>query len=537
MGILGLNDLLRSICPHIFRKTHINSLYGKILAVDISVFLYKYVRSYGEPNWIRSLVRFLCVLKKSGIKPVIIFDGPNQPKEKEVEQRRRREESRKIKQKYDDAIDLRKYLEDLLIKGETKTPQVSQDETKNLIGRRKIDHSGKISQIVDCMDLLAGLIDRIDKQILSIGTKHQSISMEVLDALGFPYIQANGEAETLCCYLASIGEVDGVLSEDTDILAYGIKMMVSKFDGNTSEVVIVSHKEILRELALTSVEFKDLCIMLSCDYNERCKMPTKKGDKLMGVGPNRAYDLIVKHRSIDVISEETDINVVCLNHKRCRELLTVPNEYPGAVVPDCRGINHDNLEEISRKHQVSINFHEIREVYRPVTMILEEEEDSVDNKSQILTFDNSQKTCDELCHLYILWKDEDNDLDFETWVRENYPDLARTVDIFTEDAGKTIEQVSYEEAIMMVECGDFGSLNIDLFSLNEPFLQWKTENNISDSQLSYDNQSLQDDFEKWMNQNLPHIVKIIHKMQEEDESTAPRFEDPFIMYANGDLID
>lgn len=456
MGILGLNDLLRSECPHIFHKTHIDSLCGKVLAVDISVFLYKYVRSYGEPNWIQSLIRFLCALKKSGIKPVIIFDGTQQPKEKEVEQRRRRQESEKIRKKQSDSIQLRDELEKLLLGGIVETPEEKEEEVKQLIGKRKLEVSSDYSKVVNCMDALSALYERINKQTLSIGKQHYSTSMEILTALGFPYIQAIGEAETLCCYLASIGEVDGIITEDTDVLAYGTPLMISKFDGFTSEVVIVKHDEILRELCLDSREFRDLCIMLSCDYNERCKAPTKKGG-LTGIGPKRAYSLIMQHRDIDIISDIMNIDVECLNHKRCRELLSVPNEYPGATVADCQPLDNASLQEISEKYGVRINFYEIEEIYKPVEMVLVEDSDDENyiSDDEFFAFENSESLCEELRGLYRKFLKENgcppSALLFEEWINENYPKTASNINRFTEDGEEISELISYEEIILQVK--------------------------------------------------------------------------------------
>lgn len=43
----------------------------------------------------------------------------------------------------------------------------------------------------------------------------------MLDLLGIPYLNSNGEAEAYCALLNSEGLVQGVLTDDTDALLYG----------------------------------------------------------------------------------------------------------------------------------------------------------------------------------------------------------------------------------------------------------------------------------------------------------------------------
>ena len=43
----------------------------------------------------------------------------------------------------------------------------------------------------------------------------------MLELLGIPYLNSNGEAEAYCALLNSKGLVQGVLTDDTDALLYG----------------------------------------------------------------------------------------------------------------------------------------------------------------------------------------------------------------------------------------------------------------------------------------------------------------------------
>ena len=91
--------------------------------------------------------------------------------------------------------------------------------------------------------------------------------------MGLAYLQALGEAETLCAYLAIKGQVDAVLTEDTDVMAYGTPVMLAFKDLKVTDEQVygLHHKNILKDLEMNHEEFRDLCILLSCDYNERVK--------------------------------------------------------------------------------------------------------------------------------------------------------------------------------------------------------------------------------------------------------------------------
>ena len=104
MGIVNFWELVQSSG----RNISIETLRGKKLAVDVSIWLNQIVRasrtSSGEfvPNAHIYIVVFrLCKLVYYGIKPVIVFDG-EAPALKKRTLRQRKERARNAKQKMDD---------------------------------------------------------------------------------------------------------------------------------------------------------------------------------------------------------------------------------------------------------------------------------------------------------------------------------------------------------------------------------------------------------------------------------------------------
>ena len=153
-------------------------------------------------------------------------------------------------------------------------------------------------------------------------------AQDVLTLLGLPYFQANGEAETLCSFMGINGHVDAVLSDDTDVLAYGTPLVFSNITRHPGRSVVtvraVVYEDVCKGLNLTSLEFKDLCILLGCDYNTRAQMPGKKPHTKRSVGAVRAYSLIEEQRRLENIAPLL-IDPLVLKYPRCRDLFTVPS--------------------------------------------------------------------------------------------------------------------------------------------------------------------------------------------------------------------
>ena len=140
----------------------------------------------------------------------------------------------------------------------------------------------------------------------------------LIELLGWPSVQAEGEAEKLCASLAREGLVAGVWSTDTDNYALGTPMMITGFDGHDSDrhpkVSVVYHAHILSSLGFTHEKFVDLCILLGCDFNTN----------MSGVGEKRVWALMEKYNSIDEIAAaEPHRPIHVLNHVRCRELFAL----------------------------------------------------------------------------------------------------------------------------------------------------------------------------------------------------------------------
>ena len=380
MGIDHLLDLVRNECPEQLVTYRFDELFGWRVAVDISIFLYKYILTCGPERWINPFISLLCTLKKSGIKAVCIFDGKNAPSEKDKERDHRKGEAQKKKDRMKLCEEMSQRLtKDYLptnipIKGQIK------EDCKKLIHPAKggVDATDYRSGD-DVISALDEVYTRLYNQTQPITEEHQKIAQKIVKLLGLACFVADGEAETLCAYLAIKGEVDAVFTEDTDVLAYGAPMML-RFghdhklgDGRLNGI----HMGLLLEaLGLNQEEFRDLCILLRCDYNRHnindagkksimgYPPDGKTHKKPIAIGWKRAWPMIQEYRRMEEISKHLD-DPEQLIFKRCRELLTIPISVETDMVPFNKPIKVKKLAKFVEDHKVTTRLEYILDCWKP----------------------------------------------------------------------------------------------------------------------------------------------------------------------------
>ncbi len=333
MGIQDLFKVIKERCPDCLIPCHLSQLRGYSLAVDVSIFFNKYVKSAGE-YWVRTFFNFLCMFKKHGIKLVCIFDGAHPPIEKKETQEQRIEQNDNAKLRLKRAIEicnlLKKEYSAFGGKNDDELDEDLQEECKKLVGtRRKNPRVVMWDQPVEVNDALRELISRLEKQTAPITDVQRSLAWDITQWMGVSVFQSEGEAEALCSYLAINGYVDGVLSEDSDVLAYGAPWMFAFKDYKlTDERLYAIHlPEVLEGLDYKMEEFLDLCILLSCDYNKRVKgFPPdgKKHKKACGIGVTGALAMIDEYRRLEKCEPYIE-DMSPLIYERCREIFTTFN--------------------------------------------------------------------------------------------------------------------------------------------------------------------------------------------------------------------
>ncbi len=298
MGIQNLSKILKSKASNAMVKRSLSSYMGYRVAIDTSIFLYKYMFVYG--NVIDGLTRLIVILLQNGILPVFVLDG-KPPKEKNELLKERKEKREELI----DIVHILKYAyeakeEDPEFEKYTKDEvkeKLKNYGTKNFTKRGYREHLLSEDDWNMIYETSAGsqetfekYIKEMERKIIRITKEHIDDTKHLMELFGIPCIIAQSEAESLCSVLCKKGIVDAVISEDMDVLATGGCILLKNFTMEKGgSVVEVSLDGVLKELEMEFNSFLDMCIMCGCDYTS----------KIGGIGPTYAYKLMKKHGNIE----------------------------------------------------------------------------------------------------------------------------------------------------------------------------------------------------------------------------------------------
>ncbi|KAL4765497.1 putative exonuclease [Aspergillus foveolatus] len=250
MGIKGLHGLLKSIQ----NPCHLKKFSGQTLGVDAYGWLHRGTVACAVDlvldrptskhiDFVLSRVRMLLFF---GVKPYLVFDGDNLPSKSgtELDRQQRRHESKMLGM-------------ELYRKG--RTAEAYQE----------------LQKAVDVTPLMA-------RQLI-----------EELKKLDIQYVVAPYEADAQLVYLEKHGFIDGIISEDSDLLVFGAKRLLSKLDQH-GELIEINRADFTacREVSFvgwTDADFRRMCILSGCDY-----LPN-----IARVGLKTAYRSIRKYKSVE----------------------------------------------------------------------------------------------------------------------------------------------------------------------------------------------------------------------------------------------
>ena len=291
MGIKDLNKFITIFAPGAIKKEDISKYKGNVLAVDVSIFLYKFKYSN---KLLDSLLQQYVHFKTEGVELIYIFDGPP-PKEKEY------------------ILEIRKNSND------KKNSKIQDLELK--LSEMKLDNTA--DNTADNPEEKKQEIKKLDKQLKEAKKRFIVITKEdinnvkrLFDIIGAKYIIAKCEADTVCCDLYKRGIVQGCISNDMDFLPSGTGILIRNY--NLGNMVDEYNLEKVLELSdLTYDKFVDFCILCGCDYT--CKIHR--------LGFTTAYKSLKKYKNIEEIIENLCIKEEKyklpenFNYKTARKLL------------------------------------------------------------------------------------------------------------------------------------------------------------------------------------------------------------------------
>ncbi|KAI0754359.1 PIN domain-like protein [Daedaleopsis nitida] len=272
MGISGLLPLLKDI----HNTKHLSDFRGQTLAVDGYVWLHR--GTYGcaaeiatgrkTHKYVEYAMHRVRLLRHHGIEPYLVFDGGPLPAKQgtESERKQRREE--------------------------------------NLARANALAAQGKHGQARDyyvkCVDVTPQMAYQLIK---------------ALRAEGVPYVVAPYEADAQLAYFERIGLVDGIITEDSDLLVFGCKQVLFKLDAVAATVTCISRADFAAVastsfLGWSDAQFRTMAILSGCDY-----LPS-----IPGIGLKTAWALLRKHKTV-----ESMLSALRLEGKK-----KIPSGYLGA---------------------------------------------------------------------------------------------------------------------------------------------------------------------------------------------------------------
>ena len=235
MGIKNLNKFIQKTCNNSINKVTFWELKGKVIVVDASIYMYRFL---AENSLIENMYQLVSSLLYYKIIPIFIFDGES-PKEKYDVLKNRKIEKEKAKEKYN-----------LIIKNlELQNSEVHEELKEEL--------------------------DNLQKQFIKLKKDDINNVKKLLELMGVNYFNADKEADELCAHLVIKQKAWACMSEDTDMFVYGCPRVLRYVSIMKCTTIMYDTKKILNTLNITLDEFKKICVVSGTDYNYNlCKYNT-----------------------------------------------------------------------------------------------------------------------------------------------------------------------------------------------------------------------------------------------------------------------
>ena len=282
---------LREITPKTLIK--LESLSGKIIAIDAHNALYQFLSIIRQPNGtplkdhsgkvtshLTGLLYRTSNLIELGIKPIFVFDGKS-PLLKKIEIERRSKTKGEALAKYEKAIE-----------------------------EGKMDEARKYAQSTS----------RLEDYMLSDSKK-------LLSLMGLPWIQAPSEGEAQAAHLVKRGDADYCASQDYDSLLFGALKLVRNLTISGKRKVarkniyinitpeLVELKKILEGNKITFEQLIDLSILTGTDFNP---MGVK------GLGAKTALRFIKEYGSFTKVLPHVKNNKIQFEYEKIKEIFLHP---------------------------------------------------------------------------------------------------------------------------------------------------------------------------------------------------------------------
>ena len=302
MGIKNLHSFFRKKIPNVYETVPIENLRGKKLSIDTSIFMCKFKNTYGS-KWLNGFYQFIIYLLQHEIDFIFVLDT-KAPPEKSHEREQRSISREKNRERIDMLINQWMTLlqeDPTLTTFSLDSIKTKYPELHAFFARKHTDPEIKIQDG-------SQYLGKLQKNIIRITGNDFDLLKRLFDIMSVNYYYADSEAEGTCSLMNRKGMVDGVLTEDTDVIAYGAPVMYHNFSYRLGTVQKLETSRILDMLNISFEQLRDFCILCGTDYNSN----------LEKIGPVRSMEMIRKFGSLEEMSSV--VNTTSINYPRVRIL-------------------------------------------------------------------------------------------------------------------------------------------------------------------------------------------------------------------------
>lgn len=249
---MGITGLLPMITPHI-KKTPLSAFKNKRIGIDGHAWLYKCCTVVGlsiyqkkdEKIYLKLLQKKIDPLLKNKIIPIFVFDG-KPTKAKDSTSLKRLEKKQEAIEKLEKAI--------------------KRNDKKEMYN--------------------------LARQCVSISKEMMDDVFEFLDKQNIEYVQSPYETDAELFYLQKINYIDGIITEDSDLIVYGCDNILYKYDN--SSALLYKKGNLSNYLPKFFAErILEISVLSGCDYLKSIK----------GVGLKVAYTLLKQHENVENVVE------------------------------------------------------------------------------------------------------------------------------------------------------------------------------------------------------------------------------------------
>jgi flap endonuclease-1 len=229
MGIKNLNRFIANNAPSAIKKIHLSSLEGKSICIDASIYMYRF---QSDNRLLEHFYILVSIFRQYNICPIFVFDGKAPDEKKELLKERREKKQRA-------EADFQAYAEQL-------------QQTEDAAERAELEN-----------EML-----KLKKQFIKIRDSDIKAVQQLLTLYGAPWVCAVGEADALCAQLMYKRRVYACMSEDMDMFVYGCGRVIRHISLLKHTVLLYDLHDILTQLNMNLMEFKDILVISGTDYNK-----------------------------------------------------------------------------------------------------------------------------------------------------------------------------------------------------------------------------------------------------------------------------